>query len=76
MNPAALQKQLGEPNRELRYSAAAIEKRRIGRRAEIDRLQIERTALVKFSESKYPEFPAEFDRRGNETRFEADPEFD
>jgi len=76
MNQTALQKQLDELNRELRYAGDAVDKRLIGLRAEIDRLKIDMAALAKFLESKYPEFPNEFDRIRNETRLEVDPEFE
>lgn len=76
MNPAALQKQIEELARELRYSGEGVEKRLIGLRTEIDRLKIEVAALAKFPETKNPGFSEEIQAIHRETARDINPEFE
>ncbi len=73
MNQLALQKQLEELSREFRHSGDAVEQELVQLRAEIDRCKFDMAAVVKFIESRFPDFWNEFETVRQRARFEVDP---
>ena len=76
MNDVALQKQIDELSKELRYAAEANQSELEELRARVDRIRIEMAAFRMALESALPSFSEEFRRALEEARYEVNPEVD
>jgi predicted nucleic acid-binding Zn-ribbon protein len=76
MNDVALQKQIDELTKEIRFAADASQTRLEDLRAQVDRIRIEMAAFRMALESLQPSFSEEFQQALEKARYEVDPESD
>jgi predicted nuclease with TOPRIM domain len=76
MNDVALQRQIDELAKELRYAADTRQSELEELRARVDRIRVEMAALRMALESLLPSFPEAFQRALEKARYEVNPEVD